>query len=689
MNPWYPCHGWREDVELSPPWTGAGGPQVRPAWRTGANPGILLPLSPHAGWSLGWTCATPVFVTPHGLVEPAGNESVPPLFCAFCPEYGVLAGESAPTHRPQLLSEHYAVENGEQVQTIETANDLVRLQWREREGRIFFLLSVSLDQADDGTGHWARHAHLEPAQALQQGLEPYQSFALRQTSVQAEDAERIEETVARMIAELRSSRDGARLFRRPPPGDTALWPTTEIYALVRAWNEVRPDIARVLLDGLLAQANPDGSIPARLDENGLAADGTMDWPVLAHAFRLVWGASADRAWFDAAAPVIQRHLESIIATLDPARSGLPTWSAAKDALAPELHDVGLVSADLIALLVRDIGALEEVAQAIAVRSLDLTELLAYRTVLLTRLRDFLWSPETHSFAERYADGRPIIRQTISSVMPLLCRELSREECTALLNILVNRDHLLGATGVHGWVPWAEETDPPPVWPLHQLLLLEALDTQRATAEAAAIRAALLTQLPAPDSPATQALLLHLIAVPAGNRLASSLLAPTLIWITQRQRGILATAAAVFLLLNGAVILHSCRKTSLTPSIIETTVGLARRHYQEKNYAEAETVLARVLASGNPHASANLEMGNILYRQGRLDEAGQFYRKESPNPQVQAQAMHNLAVLLHEQGRGAEAAELWRQLVAEYGTRFPPVAARATAALKYLPAETAK
>lgn len=686
----YPRLPWRAGDILLPPWSGPSGPRVVPGWVLDEREGSILPVQEGERWGVAWRPSRPVWSTPHGVWEAGTDVAAAPAFCAFCPEPDVLWGESLIDHAPTLEGDQPPQRLSVLIQSIETPDCAVRLFLREEKGRCRFAIIRCRDQADDGLATWDRLADESPAMALCRALAPYQAFARRQTTTQQEDFRRIEATVARMIRELRTGLDGRRLFRMGLDEDPPMARSWEIGELVRAWIEIRPDIARALLRTLLEAQAPDGSLPSRFDLHGRPDQEPLTRPVCAHAFRVTWNAKAERAWFDEMAPRVQRHIESLVTMLDPDQTGLPRWPRAEEALTPQLFDPAIVSADLLALLAREISDLEAVASAVAVRSLDLGFLPAYRDKLLARLREFLWVEETRCFSDRYADGRPVIRKTFSALVPLICPELTREETQSLVTLVVNRDHLLGPKGLRAWAGWAHDTTEAPIEPSHQLLMLDALIERRATAEYTVLRAALLAELPDARSAASQALLIALLAVPAGDQFTTRILSPALIWMNQHRYGIYAALAVVFVFFNASVVLYSCRKTTLTPQTVETTVGLARRLYREAKYEDAERLMSIILASANPHPSAAIEMGNIQYRLGRLDAAEEWYGKQAGPPILKAQSMHNRAVVLLEKGRTEEARAIWQQLIADFSITAPPVAARAQLALNYLPPEeTAK
>ncbi len=680
----YPRLPWRAGEILLPAWREAGGLQVAPAWMLDEREGVLLPMGPDPAWAVAWRPTQLLWSTPHGVCEISDGGAEAAAFCAFCPERDVLWGESDVAHRPTLEAESSPIEKSTGLQLVETADFAVRLYSREERGRIRFAVIVCRDQADDGASTWARYAGRSPAAALAEAHAPYLPFARRQATLEPDDFRRIETVVARMIRELRTSRDGSRLFRIGLSDPEQRARSVEIGALVRAWCEVRPEVAYALLRTLMAAQTPDGSLPAYFDEHGAPSEEPLTCPCVAHAFRLLWNRRAERAWFDEIGPRIRLYLDALIRQLDPDREGLPHVPRSHDALTPDLLDPAILPADIPSLLAREITDLEDVAGAVAVRSLDLGDLPAYRDTLLQRLRNFWWSEETHTFSDRFRDGRPVIRLTLSALMPLLCKELTHEESTHVLGTMMNRDLLFSATGLRAWAEWPTDPSPAPVLPGHQLLILDALAERKASTEHAALRAAILSAIPEGRTPDEQALIIALLAVPADNRFSAQILSPALIWLNQRRRYVLAAVAGLFLIFNVLVVLYMARKTTLTPQTVETTVGLARRLYREGNFDEAERLLSVILRSGNPHPTARIEMGNIYFRQGRLAEAEAEYRKQQGSPLIQAQALHNLAVTLYEQGRVDEAREIWDKIAADYSVTAPAAGARARTALNLLP-----
>jgi tetratricopeptide (TPR) repeat protein len=681
----YPRLPWNAGDTLLAAWREDGGPRVLPVWKLDEREGVLLPSGPDARWAVAWRPTRPVWATPHGVCEPSEHAAgAPPAFVAVCPGPDVLWGESDLEHRPTLEGETPPKWEMEGIQLLETEDLAVRLFSRVERGRVRFAVVICRDQADNGASAWARFANRDPAASLADAHAPYLQFARRQASLDADDFRRIETVVARMIRELRTSRDGSRLFRIGLDDPARRARSAEIDALVRAWCEVRPDVACALLRTLLAAQTPDGALPAYLDENGFPSEEILTRPCVARSFRLTWNRRPEREWFDAIAPRVRSYLDWLIHLLDPTREGLPRPAVREDAIDPDLYEPDLLPVDLPALLAREISDLEDVAGAVPLRGIDLGDLPAYRDALLKKLQDFWWSEETRSFSDRYQDGRPSVRVTVSALMPLLCRELDPNKTARVLEMLVNRDLLLGPTGFRAWVEGPTDTAPAPVRPVHQLLLLDALAERNASAEYAVLRGALLTAIPAGHGAGEQALVVALLAVPAENRFSARILSPALLWLNQRRRYVLAGLAILFLLVNVGVILYWTRKTTLTPQAIETTVGLARRYYREGHFEEAERLLGVVLRSGNPHVSAHIDMGNVYYRLGRLADAEAQYRKQEGPPIIRAQAQHNLAVTLLDQGRTNEARAVWETVLAEYSVAAPAAAERAKTALSLLP-----
>ncbi len=681
----YPNRPWAPGALLLPSWDENSRTFIAPAWQLGEQAGILSVPTPDSSWSLEWSSTHATRVTPHGILEPSSDPKASPDFCAFCPEPGVLVGEASASHIPTLRAGTGHVVHHDDGEELETTDSLVRLFCYDNNGRAFFVLVVLSDQAADPAAILSRFASLNPLTALRDAHAPYQLFAQRQTGLQRDEADRLQAHVFSLLCGLRSSRDGGRLFGTPD--DTGKFQTRQLYELTLAWTEIRPAVARALMRTLLDLQQPDGAVPRSLDTFGSPSIESLHVPLLAHCFDLIWRQGPDREWFDYAATRVQRHVEFIIRSLDPENTGRPLWPSESDALAPALFEPDLFTPDLPALLAREITTLEKIADTIAIRSLDLTALLRYRDELLARMRETLWSPEKAAFTEYYLNDRPLMRQAINTLIPLVCSELTHAETTALTNLLLSRQHFLGSNGIIAWIPWGSENANPPVWPTHQLLLLEALEMRNAVTEIATLRGVLLAQPWDDGTPGGNAIAIHLLAVPASGRFNTRIVSPALHWLNRHRRVTLISAISIFALFNGLVFLYSCHRTTLTPQTIETTAGLARRYYQEQNFEASEQLLNRIIASKQPYPSANMEMGNIQYHLGNWDEAERFYRIPSAAPLIQAQMLHNLAVLLHERGRTNEAIAAWKRVRDEYSVSAPAPAKRAKLALQILGEET--
>ena len=529
----------------------------------------------------------------------------------------------------------------------------------------------------------ANRSAIDPRVELERAMAPYDEFARRQAGLQPADYARVQEAVFRLMTGLCSDALGSHLWclvNRAHAGDQS---SRAIYPLIRAWSAIRPDVARALLDTLLHEQAADGSIPLHPLQPAIADAVGPFLPYLAHGFRIIARGGVDRAWFEFAMPGIQRHLEYTILHADPDREGLPIWPDPNDAVVPELYEADRVSTDLVSLLIREIDALEFVAGSFAITSVNFTELLTYRDLLKVRLRDFLWSPEHAAFWDRYRDGRPVLRQTISAVAPLLTEGLTPTERTSALTALMSRQQLFSDAGLRSWAPWPDDETEPSIAPLAQLLLLEALDESSAHAEAAALRSALANNADPLDSTERVALCIDTLALPPDTSLKIQALSPMLLWLDRHRMGVLIAVALGFVLLNVVILFAMTRRSTVMPQTLETNVGLARRYYQEGQYEEAERLTAQIIATPQRHESAYLEMGNILYRQGKWAEAEAAYRAQQGKPHIVAQARHNLAVLLNEQNRQQEAIALWRDIEATFGQSVPAVSQRARTALQLI------
>lgn len=683
LNRLYPRRPWTADSLLLPPWKPDSAVPVAPVWQLSTDAGSIQPVEATARWSLEWTPTAPVHVTPHGVVEGPGDPTKSQFFCAFCPEPGVLIGEADPAHLPALNANGEGkVTETEDGEYLETPHHSVHLHRVQHKNRARFVLTILRDQADeDDKSVLERYASADSLALLLDALAPYQDFAQRQASLQPDDFAAVQASLFPLITGLRTSRDGTRVFGAPD--EAGRFETKQIFPLIKAWSEVRVDIALALLRAVLEHQQPDGSVPIALDKLGAPVSGASHFPILAHCFHLIWAVRPERAWFDSIAPGIQRHLEFLVQSLDPERTGLPQWPPTGESLLSGLYETDTVSAELPALLAREITGLEGINSTITVGGLDLTDLLHYRDLLFTQLRESLWSAETGSFLEHFADGRPVMLPSIAGILPLLCRELTPQESSSLLNILLSRQHLLDTNGVRLQVPAASKKEPRMAEIALQLLLLEALETQNATTEATTLRSVLISNLPEIQSAEASALSISLLAVPAASKFNSRILSPALLWIVRHQRAILLTAAGFFILFNIVVFAYSCGNQKLTTQTIETTGGMARRYYQEGNYTAAGELLSSIIASKLPYPTAYLDMGNIKYHLGEWDEAERYYRQTSSTPAVQAQTLHNLAVLLLERGRTNEAVAAWEQVRADYTVTAPKVAERANTALELL------
>ncbi|MDR4987370.1 MAG: tetratricopeptide repeat protein [Bacteroidales bacterium] len=88
-----------------------------------------------------------------------------------------------------------------------------------------------------------------------------------------------------------------------------------------------------------------------------------------------------------------------------------------------------------------------------------------------------------------------------------------------------------------------------------------------------------------------------------------------------------------------------------------------RYFEKERFIEAEATYRQVLETDPGNRAALYNLGNALYRQGRLEEAAEIYQGLTgmlPDEAKQAEAWHNLGNSLLKSGNIAESIEAYKQ-----------------------------
>ena len=684
-----PRLGWRAGRLLVPSAWQTRDPEWRQQLVTLAEPGQVGPLA-RLGWSmavtgLGAQPGSTVDLTAHGFcVETPGG----PRAVGWMAAAGLLVMDLPPEAKAELHADDLHVERTGNLQVLETAEGVVGLLvqpsptgWRAVMGNraVDQRQLVELMENWAGEDSWLR---------WQESQEPLADFWAVQRAEPAADLE----SRARAVDDLEAG-------LRQPAGELAYpWMlghtaegegqvTDHLYAQVRAWSMLHPPTAAALVKAVLSTQRENGTIPRLIRPDGFHDSQWMPLPLLARSAWVAWQAKPNREFHDYVMPRLQRYLEWAIGYFDPEWLGLPRWQDARESWIPELYDITVASADLPALLISELDALRDLAQAVSSGGQPLEALMNYRAGLGRTLTSYFWNKEQSRFHDRIVGAQHVARLTLSATLPLLDTTLPRDTLHPVAEPLDREGSLRGTNGIQDWMAWPDEPVPPLSRDGHQLLVFDALNGAGETLMAQRLREDLAAR---PKDAAAgrleaEAAALQVVVYGCAPEITPdfAVLMPVLGWMDQHRKLVAwATLAPLALLLTG-VIAGFILKRRLTVQAAETSLGLAQRLYAEQRYEESYQLLRDIVDSGRTFQGLQFRLGNTEFRRGQLAEAEAAYRAElAQNPNAVESSL-NLALTLLHAGRPDEAKDLYATVTNRFHQAAPEMAKRAALALELM------
>lgn len=667
-------------------------------FRTLSRPGSLSPDAAPAPWSLhlglpeGAGEFAAVFMA-NGFVVPLPSPSS--LSSAIClvAGPGILVGRSPSA--PVLFSAEHEVRRGESGEWVERPDQTVALLTDGRTSDCRFCVVVS------GGGHSAAleraRAWIErdPDSLLQAEMDRRAAFT---RILGAADAARplVWQALEGLAARLRSA-SGAFPFRWvAAEGRDDLLDANAACAAAAAWSLIDPEVAEDVLKSALACQLPDGSIPAACAPDAGGPGPCPAWPLFAQATAWVWARRPEAALLDYALPRLHRYLVWALGYYDAEQNGTPCWQNRRESIEPDSFEPRLASADLTALLIREIESFVDLCGAsVPPYPADRSALSAHRERLAARLENFFWDPAESMFADRYLDGRRRATRVAPPTLPLLVSGLPSYGREALLKSIRDASRPSGDALASSAAA------------MTRILLLEAMRRNaesdqltpfaRGEFEAAAKRLRGRSgdttvsgaepvspgEAPALLWPAAPAAAWIVFSAAASGRAGTGRLPGSIEWLDRHRslvlRSAIALAASAVLAVGLAVLV---RQSMPRPSI-QALAGLAQRHYVEGDYERAIEIYRDLLPGTRGASMVELFLGNAYLKKGEFVSAEKCYVNVLGKDPSSPPARLNLALALYRQGRKREAAEQYTQFVERYGNQHPDLALRAQTALKLI------
>lgn len=470
--------------------------------------------------------------------------------------------------------------------------------------------------------------------------------------------------------------------------DRETFSLNELYPLVCAWNLINPPIALALVQTALSLQQGDGGFPAWVASGGPVST-AAPWPLIAQAFERAWRNGSDPALLKKHLPSLRKYIQWALRRFDPRRDGIPSWQSEQEVFVPDNFERGKATPEVTVLLICEIEALLRLSEESGPEE-STGALQEERDHLVRTLNTVFWNPAAKAFSNVWKDGHYLHEISFGSFVPLVWKNLDREQRTALLENYEETGRLPGVrTPSASWEQ--DELDATARLPaIHQFTAFEALrctDSSRALLMNFIHRAregfsswfdresigAVRHEIHAGSSaytlgPVTAALVLSVQA--EFEREAEK--APTaaqqiLQWIHRLRlnKGDLRIVLALLLALVIVRLVYRLPQSRLE----ETRVTEAALNYQQGHYMEALRILQRY-----PHNPlSHLLQANLLVLSGKPEPAEELYRKALLQHTGSPSALFGLALSLQMTGRFEEAERRYGNFIDIHEPRQPEAA----------------
>jgi len=677
---YYPTTSWQQHCRLrASAWDGAETEGEAVVFRTLPSTGDLVPDETPPPWSFHL-----------GLTESFGNAVASFLSSGFRLQFpsiakeasvscmvlqqGVLVGLSNFALNPTIFSPEFEVLEEDGCQWAKIGDKTVLLRIQHEPERTMFCLVVCPGGRDEADARATGAITLDPVSYGNRGFSRRAPIYAGLENIH--DDSLLVRGVEEMIFHLEGNHgDGSRWWSAASiPGNPAI-DANQVVPLALAWKSIDADVSVDIVVSTV-QASED---LYRIDSNtGQVA--SCSWPCLAAAVEIACtGEDSDTSLIGELLPALHAYLERAVRCFDPEENGMVTWRTAEESLIPDAFDSNLGSAGLCAMLLAELGALSRLSELAGKDgALDMSTLSEAETRFQQAMVITFWDSDRRVFSDRYVGGDPVARLTLSGLMAIWHRSIDATHREAVMRWIRDPRFFEGPDGIPLWQEWENDPVPPPVPPVHQIFLLEALrrhDQQDAVTvfetrivEAILRHTSLTHQLPADlhtgepadlqitephwyDQPIIAGCLLVLTAPNVYRRQASEI-SPLMRTLDKNRYLVVGSAlSALFIVILGlSMILNSFGQREGRDA---SPTELIRYLIVQQKFDEALALL-ETQAQENPDSSFEFLRANILYRKGRYAEAEIIYRSLISSGIEEQKSTLNLALSLFRQGNFDEA-----------------------------------
>ncbi len=173
--------------------------------------------------------------------------------------------------------------------------------------------------------------------------------------------------------------------------------------------------------------------------------------------------------------------------------------------------------------------------------------------------------------------------------------------------------------------------------------------------------------------AVHVILAHIPKEPGRN---AAPISPMVQWLNQRRRKlmVIALAGCTLFVAMGAIL--SVFRTKMTTAAVETTIGLARHYYTQRDYTQAERLFRDLLVRGSSVYAADHDLGKTLYQMGRYPEAAKYFESAIEKDSTFPAPAYDLALALYRDNKPEEAIASFDRFATHFKTAYPDLARQA-------------
>lgn len=383
------------------------------------------------------------------------------------PEPGVLWGRSEGTPQPVIASSLH-IEQVAEGQWIESDNQPAFLLQKDN---VFCLITKC---------HLLKDAHKLASTYLARDLELELNNELTKRSGATALFEEMthHDSLAVICAE------SMMKSLRPPEGSipmiwcqssatsTPRFDINELHPLALAWKLIDIKTAEQLITCALKIQTNSGAIPVNYSPFATHSVLEAPKPFLAKTIEEVWNVRKDDELLTALLPPLRRHLQWMLHHFDPKRNGNHCWKSRGEPLVPNSYDTDLATVDLTVLLLTEIEAYNQLKQQSSAFASDPDLFAKEQATLKQNLQDQFWNAKEQAFTNGIQREKIVPQREFTAFTPLLYKNLSKHQQTAILDKVKEDGTLPGGLSVLSWRKNALDDNSFPL--LQQLIVFEAL-----------------------------------------------------------------------------------------------------------------------------------------------------------------------------------------------------------------------